>query len=481
LKLRVLSHAGLEVETASASLVCDPWIIGSVYWRSWWNYPPVAPGLVESLDPDAIYLTHIHWDHFQGISLRKLGKEKKVVIPKEPCGRMKRDLLQMGFANVVEIDHAESLELAKDLKITSYHFGPYLDSVVVIEAEGHVICNANDAKLMGGPLRQLLARHPRIDFVLRSHSSANSRMCYEIIDAPETPVDDFEAYTRNFADFAVATGARYAIPFASNHCHLHRDTFRFNDRVTTPLMVERYFAEHGIEEPQLKVMVSGDYFSDEEGFVLQQHDYFTNREVRLREYRDRNAAKLEQTYEREARAKVRMGTMRRYFDQAFAAMPWVLRVLYRNDPVLYVLRAGEEESLFEVDFYRKQVREVEGYTDESHPIQVHIPAAVMRHCLLSQLFAHLGASHRVRYRVRSDKRRLLVLLTNFYQAFEYEVLPLHQNLNARFLSGWLRRWREIPLYFQIAGDVLRGRSVDYARHVNGRVGAHSSNHPSPAP
>ncbi len=45
---------------------------------------------------------------------------------------------------------------------------------------------------MGLTLKQITRKHRPIDFVFRSHSSANERLSYEIIDEPETPVDDLE-------------------------------------------------------------------------------------------------------------------------------------------------------------------------------------------------------------------------------------------------------------------------------------------------
>src|SRR6185295_4916310 len=72
---QILSHAGLLVQGAGKTLVCDPWLVGSAYWRSWWNYPPVPRGLAESLRPDFIYLTHVHWDHFHGPTLRKFPRD----------------------------------------------------------------------------------------------------------------------------------------------------------------------------------------------------------------------------------------------------------------------------------------------------------------------------------------------------------------------------------------------------------------------
>src|SRR5690348_18027489 len=41
MRFRILGHACLEVTSNSKQLLCDPWLVGSAYWRSWWNYPPV--------------------------------------------------------------------------------------------------------------------------------------------------------------------------------------------------------------------------------------------------------------------------------------------------------------------------------------------------------------------------------------------------------------------------------------------------------
>src|SRR5690606_433537 len=68
MEFTVLSHAGLSVSGAGTTLLCDPWLVGSCYWRSWWNYPPPSEELVASLRPDVISLSHIHWDHFHGVS-----------------------------------------------------------------------------------------------------------------------------------------------------------------------------------------------------------------------------------------------------------------------------------------------------------------------------------------------------------------------------------------------------------------------------
>ena len=74
MEFKILSHAGLAVSAAGKTVVCDPWLVGSTYWRSWWNYPPPSPELLASLKPDCIYITHIHWDHFTGPRSEGLGR-----------------------------------------------------------------------------------------------------------------------------------------------------------------------------------------------------------------------------------------------------------------------------------------------------------------------------------------------------------------------------------------------------------------------
>ena len=464
MEFTVLSHAGLAVRAGGRTLVCDPWIVGSTYWRSWWNYPPVPRDLVDALRPDAVYLTHLHWDHFQGVSLRRFSFETPVYVPADPAGRMSRDLHDIGFRNVVELAHGESADLWPDLRITSYHFGICPDSALVVEAEGVTMLNANDAKFMGRPLAQILRRHAPIDFVLRSHSSANSRLCYELIDDPLTPVDDLAAYARDFTDFARATGARFAVPFASNHCYLHDETYRFNEFVVTPLMVEDHCARVP-GAPAVKVMVSGDSWSSDGGFAIHDNDWFSNREQRIREYREGQRPKLEELAEQERRATVGPRHLDRYFSAFFDALPLPVRLVFRDKPVVWVLTAGDRRTVVETDLYRKTVRVLDGLDDARHPRQIHTLALIMRHCMSTDLFSLLPISKRIRYRVTAGERRYVHLLNRLFNLYERGYLPPRRALNRRYLSSWARRWRELALYGEIGLRLARGRRFRMADYL----------------
>ena len=467
MKFRILSHAGLEVRGAGKSLIFDPWLLGSTYWRSWWNYPPVSRDLIASLKPDFVYITHVHWDHFQGPSLRKFPLETPILIPRGNAHRTRRDLLNMGFTNVREVAHGETVTLAPGFTLTSYQFYPFTDSAAVVECDGVVLFNSNDAKFMGGPLDQILRRHPRVDFVFRSHSSANPRLCFDFTDAPGAVADDGTRYAGDFADFAVRTGARYAIPFASNHCFLHRETFGMNDTVTTPEKVEQVFAARGIESPRLQVMVSGDSWDSGDGFSISDTPWFKERASRLATYRDEMAPTLEKFYALEAKTSVPDTLVHKYFARFIGALPWIARLPFRNRPVTYVL-TGARPQAYRVDLWKGRAEAVDpsAVTDATDPLQIHTSSLIFRQCMALDLFLHLGISKRVRFRSRRDDAKYHFLLELYFNLYESEMFPWRRMLTPRFVMTWIPRWREVVLYATIVLRRLRGHGfvmADYLR------------------
>lgn len=461
----VLSHAGLAVSGAGTTLLCDPWLVGSCYWRSWWNYPPPAAELIASLQPDVISLSHIHWDHFHGVSLRRFPRDTPVLVPRGHHDRMRRDLEWLGFTDVRELRHGRRIELGPDFGVTSYQFGPFLDSALVIETEGVTLFNVTDAKLMGRPLEQVLDRHPDIDFVFRSHSSANGRLCFEITDDPDEEVDDDSRYVRSFVDFAVRSGARHAIPFASNHCFLHREVVGLNHTIKTPQMVLDEMATRGITTPQAHVLVSGDSWSSDRGFSVAPNDWFTNRDAHLASYQADVADKLEATYAEEEAARVDEEEMRRYFSRLSGALPFPLRRFFRGRPIVYVLAAGNRRDALSVDLSRGTVTRVADVDDRVHPVQIHTAAHLFNQCIQRDLFSHLPISKRVRYRTTSAEKRTVQVLNLTFNLYEYDYLPLRKTISRRALVNWLDRWREILLYLRVAADVVRRRGIDVERYV----------------
>lgn len=459
MEFKILSHAGLLVKNKPGkSLICDPWLVGSSYWRSWWNYPPVSKELINSLQPDFIYLTHIHWDHFHGDSLKKFKADIPIIVPKGNYTRMKDDLYYLGYNNIIELKHGERLQLAAGFTITSYQFWMFLDSALLIECDGVKLLNLNDSKHMGLTLKQITRKHQPLDFVFRSHSSANERLSYEIVDEPNARVDDLERYIREFAQTTKATKAKYAIPFASNHCHLHKDSFHFNQYIQHPLLVEDYFKKHRIHSPQVKVMVSGDSWNSENGFSISDKDWFTNRQTLLAEYLQQQRESLEKFYSQEDQTEIDKEVVIEYFEKFSASLPFFIRRYFKRVQFTYVLSAGDTTRyIYQIDISNGRVVELPAGTSLDHatyPIQIHTTAFIFLRGIEFRIFSHMCIGKRVFYKVTSKHKKYMEALNLVFNAYEYDLLPMHRLFTRRSVESWLMRWREIILYMQLVKDKL---------------------------
>jgi UDP-MurNAc hydroxylase len=456
-RFTILGHAGLLVEAAGVRLVCDPWIVGSCYWRSWWNYPPPRRELVAGLRPDLVYITHLHWDHFQGPSLRRFDRATRMLVPEAHFDRMVVDLRGLGFRNVEELPHGVTREVAPGLRLTSWQFGLALDSALAVQDGTTTLLDANDCKLMGWPLTRVVERHRPIDVVLRSHSSASFfPHCVDGVDASVKALRSSEDYCAEFLRFAVRCGARVAVPFASNHCFLHRETRRFNDTVTSPVDVELHVRRHGPPGLDCRVMVPGDTWSSEGGFVLSEHDWFTRRAERIEELAARHAARLEATYRREDGAHPDWTAFDRYFRGFLASLPWILRKAWPRR-VLFRPR-GATSAAWLVDVSRGRVESCAA-SEPDHDFALDVPAAVLNDCVRKRVFSSFTASKRLRFVVRRGGATQLVVFTTLLDLFESEYFPLRGLLRPRPRRVFLRRWREAALYARLLGRVALRRPL----------------------
>jgi len=454
MKFTILSHAGLLVEHAGVRVVCDPWLIGSCYWRSWWNFPEPDPALIADLRADLVYLTHLHWDHFHGPSLRRLFSPKtRMLVPKVPTRRMLEDLRYLGFENVVEIPHGGAFALASDFVLRSYQFGLGVDSAAVLAGGGTTLFNCNDAKFFGLPLKQILGDFPRIDFLLRSHSSAGP-IPYCVENHERLPRDMLAQSDSadQFVRCALHVGARYAIPFASNHCFLHRDTVAFNGTATTPEEVGRHYrqvAASVASRTECVVMPPGSSWSDREGFRIQPFDFAARAEY-IDSMLARHGGKLASRYAEEDRVSADFESFLLYFERMMASIPRFIRRRALS-PIVFEVREAAGRRFWRIDPAVPAVAELPAPLPGDVVIEVH--AAVLRDCTRNRMFSVWSASKRLKIKLPEPQAlaattRWLTLL----DLYELETFPLTRNFSARSLAVRLRRWRE-PV--ELAGLLLR--------------------------
>jgi len=451
MRFTILSHAGLLVEHAGVRIVCDPWVLGSCYWRSWWNFPEPDPELVANLRADYIYLTHLHLDHFHGPSLQKLFDSRtRVLVPKVPTRRMLEDLEYLGFEDVTEIPHGTSVQLAGDFTLHSYQFGLGVDSAAVLRGGGTTLFNCNDAKFFGLPLRQIMRDHPRIDFILRSHSSAGPiPYCVDDWQRLIPEVASQSDSGDQFARCALHVGARYAIPFASNHCFLHQETLPYNGTATTPDDVSRQFAKVAARcgsKSECIVMPPGSQWSEEEGFQVRAFD-FAARGPYIEMLLERHRPQLDSTYRQEESAVADFESFRSYFARMLEALPAIVR-RYALPRIVFRPRDALGTHSWLVDPRRKVVKPLLSPPSDCLVIEVH--AAVLKDCTDRRMFSVWTASKRLKIKLPtashlSDASRWFTVL----DLYELDTFPLALNFSPRALTIRIRRWREAVEFVRV--------------------------------
>tara|TARA_B100000674_G_scaffold494937_1_gene520819 strand:- start:1799 stop:3247 length:1449 start_codon:yes stop_codon:yes gene_type:complete len=325
LKITVLGHACMLVEASDVRLLVDPWLVGSCYWRSWWNYPEIDKNFVNQIRPSHIYLSHLHWDHYHGPTLRKFyDSDPIIILPKAATERMKSDMKRdFRFSRIVEVMHGKECHLGYDFSITSFQFNPFIiDSALAIKSCGIKILNANDSKVFGLSLKQIVSRFQSFDFVFRSHSSATpDPYCVEGVDpyASSRKPDD---YTKDFVAFAKACNAKYVVPFASSHVYLHKGSEQYNEYYNNPSFVRDNYSRYNTESECI-LMPPLSSWSNQDGFDICNHDY-TQIKSHICQMRAAHAESLQKEYRKIEKARVDRSALENYFCQYLRSLPWFL-------------------------------------------------------------------------------------------------------------------------------------------------------------
>jgi hypothetical protein len=218
LKLRTLGHATIALyrEGEAPLLLTDPWLVGSVYWRSWWlQHYPDEPELAWLAGTANVYLTHEHPDHFHMPSIRRLGPAPLYLCP---------DFAETGFVDYLR-ERGYHAEVVPPLAWRSLGEGVSIlslplwndDSLLLIDTPHALIVNLNDAKPappVVTALRRLADRLAKPRIVLASYSPASVINSFSDKDGPillRKP-KHYAAYSCRLCE---RLGADIYLPFAS--------------------------------------------------------------------------------------------------------------------------------------------------------------------------------------------------------------------------------------------------------------------------
>ncbi|MGC1379420.1 MAG: MBL fold metallo-hydrolase [Candidatus Baltobacteraceae bacterium] len=452
MEFRIVSHACLDIRAKGKRLVIDPWLNEPTYWSSWWHCPPPIFG-EDIFDADYVYVTHWHFDHFDPKTLKKFSKNTTIVVPKFPISGLPSQLASLGFDRIVELPHGKTITLADGFTLTSYQVSFQDDSVAVVAADDTVLFDLNDSKPLPSLWRAFRAKYPKVDFMLRSHSPAWSYPTRYTFDDPadRLPVDA-RTYMDAFVAAAQQLRPRFAIPFASGICHLHREVVDENRFLVSAPEMKAYFESSAsrVENTSLVIMPVGSSWSSERGFELSDNGVDD-----IAAYAQRRAAevseRLEKTYASEASKTIAYEDFSKYF-AAFFKATWLLRPLLREARWIFAIDKPEPE-YWCVDFGRATIAR-SPQPPQSYDSAISMSPAVLSGSLRNGVFTNVDISKRWRVHVKRGSAMRHFVVANLLLLYEAEYLSPKHLFSWRFVSGYMRRLPEVLDYAAMAFRTL---------------------------
>ncbi len=232
-----IGHAGILIETAAGSILCDPWFVPA-FFGSWFVFPrndQLGDDLLDRIErADFLYITHLHADHHDEPWLREhLRRDIPILLPGYPTREQQRTLAALGFTEFIRTTDRDEIELAPGLTIaihveTSITDGPGGDSAMVVYDGETRLVNQNDCRTTD--LTALRAHGP-VDLHWLQYSGAIwYPMVYDVPDDEKrrlcaAKVDSQFARAMRYVD---TVGARAVVPSAGPPAFLDPDLFGLN-------------------------------------------------------------------------------------------------------------------------------------------------------------------------------------------------------------------------------------------------------------
>ncbi|OUL27228.1 hypothetical protein BV378_11335 [Nostoc sp. RF31YmG] len=228
MKVTSLGHAGLNVETKSATILIDPWLSQEgAFLGSWFQYPDnyhlMTPSL---LNATAIALSHEHLDHVDPWFLAQIPPQTPTIIPRYPSSVLKQKIAAAGLKNIIEMPQWQPIQVVEGINVffVSEESPMNHDSAVIVVGDGQTLLDLNDARLSVTQLRSIRTKVGGVIDVLALQGAGASwyPICYDYPEARKTELSQRKRLAKfNYLERVIASVEPVnIIPCAGPPCFL---------------------------------------------------------------------------------------------------------------------------------------------------------------------------------------------------------------------------------------------------------------------
>lgn len=260
------------------TLLSDPWLSDGIYHGVIFNYPPIPPELKSrylALRPDFIYISHLHSDHFDAVTLAHFDKLTPILIGKFSTPAMFQAVKSLGFQNIEELEFGKTKQLHQhQIRIYSQFSGSSDDvtnesgidmdtSLFIQDTNGQKCFFAVDNPMQERHAEMLQSEHGPLDLAILPYTGASIYpFCYKNYSDEEKRQRMLklrQAKLDKFVELAKAIGAFRVIPAAGSFVHGGKGaSYASFQPQPTPSQIASHWKEQGMDMRRLCLLSTGD-------------------------------------------------------------------------------------------------------------------------------------------------------------------------------------------------------------------------------
>ena len=149
MEIKYYTNAMALLKGSNSTVLFDPWITFDRFaYNNQYNFPEskFTKDQIKSINPDFIYISHTHADHFDANTLELFSKNTPIICSYYKNNFTERNLKSLGFKNVIVCEQDKFVKLNGTDKCYIYNAEIYseVDSLGLFQIDGFNILNAND-------------------------------------------------------------------------------------------------------------------------------------------------------------------------------------------------------------------------------------------------------------------------------------------------------------------------------------------------
>lgn len=315
MKIEFISNACCIIESNKGTkILTDPWINDGVFEGSWCHFHKLKTALADIQDVDAIYLSHIHPDHYDDRYFN-FSKDMPIIVLNHGLNFLHKKLNENGYNNLIKAKDKETITF-KDFNLTLFapfnkhiffennsKIGNLIDSAIVFQADSQSIFNANDNTPDNASSQELKSLFGTFDLALMNYNNAGPYpSCFNNLSEDEKYIESNANSLRNidhlYSNLKILE-PRYFLPFAGSYVIGGKNYFKnkYLGTITWDKCIELLKNKEKIDKTKYIALREKDIFDLETGKSNNEYVPIDEKEVEI--YINSTLKKIQYPYEQD--------------------------------------------------------------------------------------------------------------------------------------------------------------------------------------